>query len=57
MKRNRLKIKDLFFVALYGVRAEKVEQHLPQLGLVLESQQLLQYQEFQLQAGQISFQH
>ena len=29
MKKKRLKTKDLFFVALYGVRARKGEQHSP----------------------------
>ena len=33
MKRNRLKIKDLFFVALYGVRARKGRATLTSIGI------------------------
>ena len=33
MKKNRLKIKDLFFVALYGVRARKGRATLTSIGI------------------------
>jgi len=33
MKKNRLKIKDLFFVALYGVRARKGRATLISIGI------------------------
>ena len=56
MNKNRLKIKDLFFVALYGVRARKGRATLTSIGIGIGIAAIVAVSGFQHREGQIFYQ-